>query len=157
MAKRVGPGRPRKYSVSRNIYLIWHKIRDRCCNPRCAQYKDYGARGILMSAEWLAGPDQFGADMGPRPTPQHSTERIDNDGNYEASNCKWATRTEQANNRRQARNAKLITWRGETRTETEWARKLNVHPSVISMRLCRYGWSIEEALSLPLQQGKAPC
>ena len=72
----------------------------RCSNPRAKDYPDYGGRGIKVCERWLNSFENFLADLGPRPTPQHSIERLDNDGNYEPGNCVWATKQEQNRNRR---------------------------------------------------------
>lgn len=90
----------------------------RCSVPHDSQFKNYGGRGIRVCDEWRANPRAFVEYMGPRPTPQHSIDRIDNDGNYEPGNCRWATRTEQSRNSRVNRH---ITFDGETRTFCEWA------------------------------------
>lgn len=74
----------------------------RCYNPLDKSYKNYGGRGIKVCQRWLESFDTFILDMGNRKSPKHSLDRINNDGNYEPSNCRWATRTEQSNNQRQA-------------------------------------------------------
>jgi hypothetical protein len=89
-------------------YRAWQALKDRCTNSKDVSYKNYGGRGIKVCDQWLdkeKGFINFYADMGPRTSPKHSIDRINNDGNYEPGNCRWATRTEQNNNTRRNKKA----------------------------------------------------
>lgn len=83
-------------------YYIWAGMRTRCKNPKATPYKNYGGRGISVCERWNSF-DNFLADMGERP-PGLSIDRIDNDGNYEPDNCRWATQSEQTGNQRKRRS-----------------------------------------------------
>lgn len=90
------------------IYRVWSTMLERCRNPKNQSFKDYGARGIQVCERWHKFAN-FLADMGERPSDGHSIDRIDNDGNYEPSNCKWSTRIEQRHNRRDTISVKPFT------------------------------------------------
>jgi hypothetical protein len=81
-------------------FSVWLAMRKRCGNPNNASWRHYGARGITICERWQDSFEAFHADMGSRPSAKHSLDRIDNDGNYEPGNCRWATPSEQQSNRR---------------------------------------------------------
>lgn len=84
-------------------YSSWYHMKGRCYDPRDKRYKDYGGRGIMVCDRWLHNFENFLADMGNRPGPEYSIDRIDVNKNYEPSNCKWSTIAEQRNNRRDSK------------------------------------------------------
>ncbi len=119
-------------------YNSWREVKSRCYNPNDTGYHWYGGRGIGMCVRWHESFQEFLSDMGEKPSPEHSIERIDNDGDYEPSNCRWATTLEQGQNTRKTR---LLTCNGETHGLREWARRLGVVHRTIARRL-EQGWSM---------------
>lgn len=129
-------------------YRAWAGAKSRCFNQKNHAYSRYGGRGITMCDRWKNSFKNFLEDMGNRLTPNHSLDRIDNDGDYCPENCRWATPTEQANNTHKNHR---ITIGGFTLTVAEWARKLEVDPDRIHDRL-KIGWSEVDAIFLPVEQ-----
>ncbi len=124
-------------------FRIWTDIHTRCYNQRRPEYPNYGGRGIRMCKRWRASFADFLSDMGSRPSPHHSIDRINNDGNYEPGNCRWATRREQALNRR---TNVLVTINGQRRTLSEWAEQSGIAFKTVYRRW-KAGWNIYRLLT----------
>jgi hypothetical protein len=127
-------------------HRIWKNCKTRCYNTNNANYPAWGGRGITMCDEWRHDLARFFADMGPCPA-GHTLERIDNNGRYEPSNCRWASMREQSNNRRDNHR---LTWDGQTHTIREWERLRGFKRSAVRARIHR-GWSVERALTTPIR------
>lgn len=123
------------------LYRIWRGMLLRTSSNCSPHFKNYKARGITICERWLKF-ENFKADMG-EPPDALSIDRINNDGNYEPGNCRWATRSQQMKNRRYIRP---ITFQGRTMLLTEWAAEAGIKVSTLSMRIDAYKWPLEKAL-----------
>lgn len=128
-------------------YQCWLGILRRCNDASRPDYPNYGGRGIRVCTRWQKF-ENFLADMGQRPDRDHSIDRINLNGNYEPSNCRWASRKEQ--NRNSRRNH-MVTLRGETKCLAEWIERYGMATSTVEGRM-RRGWSAERALTTPPQR-----
>lgn len=125
------------------LYSVWNGMKDRCRNVNSPEYHRYGGRGISVCEEWENYETFREWALSHGYAPNLSIDRKDNDGNYNPENCRWATAKEQANNTSKTR---FIVLDGERHSVSEWARKLGINQSTLSMRLNKYGWSAEKAL-----------
>ena len=125
-------------------HSTWLNMRQRCSNPNHKAYKDYGARGITVCKRWRDDYDAFYEDMGPRPE-KATIDRIDNDGNYEPGNCRWAPMSLQNRNNRRTH---FIECQGRRQSLTDWANEFGFTPNGMRRRLKNY--PIEIALSREL-------
>lgn len=130
-------------------YIAWKAMKQRCYDKKSINYMNYGGRGITVCDRWLHDYSAFLADVGMKPTPVHSLDRIENNGNYESGNCKWSTRAEQRRNNRQGVHP--VTINGITRIICDWAKISGVPEETISARL-RHGWDPERAVCCPLSR-----
>lgn len=141
-----GGTKNRKHGMSSSkIYHAWHKMLMRCINPTVKAYPYYGGRGVTICERWHKF-ENFYADMGPRPSPKHSIERIDNDGNYCPENCKWVTMAEQNSNKR---NNIVVEFWGEKMCLAEAARRAGIRYTTLKRRIVELKWSLERALTEP--------
>lgn len=133
------------------LYKIYQGMKSRCYNKNNVGYKNYGARGIVVCGEWLDNFENFynwAMSNGYQNT--LSIERKDYNGNYEPSNCKWATREEQNNN---SRHNTYITFNGCSHTIKQWSDMTGIKETTLISRL-QYGWSIKDTLTKPVQKRK---
>lgn len=127
-------------------YGAYRAMLDRCYNPKAIGYDTYGSRGIVVCDAWKTSFLTFITDMGRRPTPKSSIDRIDPNGPYCKENCRWSTPLEQANNKRNNRRVEMD---GRTQTVSQWCRELGLNRQFVQNRL-KYGWSSERALKEPV-------
>ena len=143
-AKIVHGEAPHPGRSATRLYRIWLAMRSRCNNPNMEQYRNYGGRGIRVCKDWddYIVFKNWAIENGYND--QLSIDRVDVDGNYCPENCRWATPAEQSRNTRANR---MITFRGETKTITDWSLITGIPYKTIRKRLEKYGLSVEEALS----------
>jgi hypothetical protein len=127
--------------IKKSEYTSWYEAWRRCTEPDHPSFKSYGARGISVCRRWKKF-ENFYADMGPKPTPKHMIDRIDSNGNYEPSNCRWATRKENMANRRVTVR---ITQDGITKTAKDWCGELNI-PYFTAVDRIKRGYTVDEIL-----------
>lgn len=144
-------------STERPEYRIWQAMKNRCLNPNVPSYVRYGATGKRVCARWRTNFNSFIEDIGTRPTPQHSIDRINNDGHYSCGKCdecllnqwpanvRWATPVEQAANRSSTLS---VTFQGKTLPLSEWAKKIGIKYGTLYNRIVLSGWPIEQAMQL---------
>ena len=126
----------------KRTFQCWSDMKQRCYNPKTANYKNYGGRGISVCSRWLESFENFQHDMGLRPDGM-TIDRIDVNGHYEPANCRWASKKDQQSNRR---NNRLITHDGQTLTARQWSKHLGISEATISFRVLR-GYPTEMVLS----------
>ena len=131
-------------------YRAYRAIMTRCYNNKYFGYRDYGGKGITVCRSWLESFSNFLKDVGRAPSPTHSLDRIDNNGNYEPGNVRWATPAEQSRNTSRTR---LITFHGETLCVRDWSKNLGLGLNTVDRRL-GIGWSVEKALTTPARKPK---
>lgn len=135
-------------------YRIWASMVGRCRNPKDPRYSRYGGRGISVCDEWVS-PDGFVvfiSHIGPRPSSSHSLDRIDNEKGYVPGNVRWASASEQQNNKGSNRK---ITYDGKTQNMSQWAREKGMSCQTLSSRL-RNGWTIDRAINTPIRRTGCP-
>jgi hypothetical protein len=134
----------------RKLLWVWSDMVSRCTNPNHRAFKNYGGRGISVCERWLTFSN-FLTDMSPRPEGR-MLDRKNNEGNYEPSNCRWATRKEQNSNRR---NCIYVDCDGDRVTLKEYCRRKELLYRPIVKRIQDRGWSINDALSVPIGSRRA--
>lgn len=138
-----------KHGMSRSPeYRVWVGMISRCYNPKYNGYKNYGERGIVICEEWRTSFIAFFHDMGPKPSPKLTIERLDNNKGYSPENCIWATRATQ---RRNTRTNRLIIFNGQTKCLMDWANELGMEYKTLEGRI-KKGWPLEKALTTPTEQ-----
>lgn len=143
LTAQVTPKRFRTHGMTETPeYNIWCLMKRRCTNPQCRAYPRYGGRGITVCDRWLHSFENFYADMGPRPSPKHSIDRIDNDRGYSPDNCRWADSSEQGYN---TRDTTMLTHDGRTLNLAEWSKETGIPVKLLRSR-CDQGMPSDKVL-----------
>ncbi len=129
-------------------YRAWIAMKHRCYNHKTPRFNRYGARGIIVCDRWLNSFENFFVDMGVRPSENHSLDRIDNNGNYEPSNCRWATIKEQNDNKC---DSIVLEHNGRRQNVSAWSKELGINHRTLAIRI-ETGWSIADALETPVER-----
>ena len=132
-------------------YKIWFGLFKRCRNPNYREFHLYGGKGVSISKEWESF-ETFYKDMGPRPSKSHSIDRIDSNGNYEASNCRWATKKEQSHNTNRVR---LVSYNGALMPIREFARQIDRSYGAVYTLIARRGMTADDAILTLVAREKA--
>jgi hypothetical protein len=138
------------HGLSRTLeFGIWKGMIQRCQNPNQSNYSRYGGRGIKVCDRWRgdSGFQNFIDDLGPRPSDNHSIDRIDVNGDYCPENCRWASVKEQARNKR---NNRFLSYDGRNQCLSAWAKEFEMGETTLTTRLLS-GWSVEKALTVPVR------
>ncbi|MDE4297182.1 hypothetical protein PXK56_18520 [Phaeobacter gallaeciensis] len=128
-------------------YQAWNSMKQRCMNAKSKDYPRYGGRGIKICDRWLSF-ENFLADMGEKPRDM-TLDRIDNDGDYEPGNCRWASARTQSNNRR---SNHCLTYEGKTQTLSEWSRETGIEKATLLNRI-KNGWDTKAVLTTSVDYG----
>ncbi len=129
------------------LYRTWAAMKDRCTNKNHRNFDIYGGNGVRVCDRWMRFKN-FLEDMGEKPSPRHTLDRIDSKGDYEPTNCRWADSFVQGQN---TSRVKRIEINGETKCLNEWCRHYQLNRATVKSRV-RAGRSIEDALTTPVQQ-----
>lgn len=140
---RQRKGKPKHSMHGTPEYNSWCQMRYRCYRQSRPDFRHYGGRGIVVCDRWRESFQAFFDDMGRRPSPRHSLDRIDCDGDYCPSNCRWSTQREQTRNQRRTH---WITYGGQTKCMADWAEERGMSYTKLRRRL-NLGWSAERALT----------
>lgn len=145
--RKIRPTGPRHHGLfGTPENRAWKSMIQRCHDPNSSKYSDYGGRGIRVCDKWRSDFTAFLEDVGHKPNLNYQIERIDNDGNYEPGNCRWATPVEQARNKRDTR---FITANGQTKPMCSWADETGISIKTIHKRL-KDGWSEQDSVTVPV-------